>query len=90
MHSAWYGATQLNDRLKKQYGQGCLEQFPGKGFMYMKPEHAHDRRYRLQRWLQKIGGQKLIVEGETFQNFLLNSQKVRPVCLQPVAMATIC
>lgn len=65
----------LNDRLKKQYGQGCLEQFPGKGFMYMRPEHAHDRRYRLQRWLQKIGGQKLIVEGETFQTFLLNAQK---------------
>ena len=40
LHSAWYGATQLNDRLKKQYGQGCLEQFPGKGFMYMKPEHG--------------------------------------------------
>lgn len=42
---------------------------------YLKPEQAHFRRYQLQNWLQKIGAQPLIVQGETFQNFLLNAQK---------------
>jgi len=65
----------LNDRLKKQYGQGCLEQFPGKNLFYMKPDQAHFRRYQLQVWLQKIGAQPLIVQGESFQQFLLNAQK---------------
>lgn len=36
---------------------------------------AHFRRYQLQNWLQKIGAQPLIVQGEIFQNFLLNAQK---------------
>jgi len=67
--------SKLNDRLKKQYGQGCLEQFPEKKIFYMKPEQANFRRYQLQVWLQKIGAQPLIVQGETFQNFLLNAQK---------------
>lgn len=74
--SARYSALQkLNEKLKKQYGQGCLEQFPAKNFFYMKPEQAHYRRYQLQVWLQKIGAQPLIVQGESFQQFLLNAQK---------------
>lgn len=66
--------ARLHDRLKKQYGQGCLEQFPEKKIFYMKPEQANFRRYQLQVWLQKIGAQPLIVQGETFQQFLLNAQ----------------
>ena len=65
---------QLHIRLKKQFGQGCLEQFPAKQLMYLKPEQAHSRRVQLQRWMQKVGGQPLIVQGETFQTFLLNAQ----------------
>eukprot|EP00035_Acanthoeca_spectabilis_P020534 m.433406 g.433406 ORF g.433406 m.433406 type:complete len:499 (-) comp17571_c0_seq1:68-1564(-) len=65
----------LNERLTKQYGKGCMEVFPGKSLLYMKPEQAHFRRYQLQNWLQKIGAQPLIVQGEIFQNFLLNAQK---------------
>eukprot|EP00039_Didymoeca_costata_P006144 m.87789 g.87789 ORF g.87789 m.87789 type:complete len:500 (+) comp13129_c2_seq6:234-1733(+) len=65
----------LHERLKKQFGMGCLEQFPAKNLFYMKPEAAHLRRHQLQRWLQKIGAQPIIVNGETFQTFLLNAQK---------------
>ena len=42
---------------------------------YVKPEAAALRRYQLQRWLQKIGANALLVKGEHFQNFLLNAQK---------------
>eukprot|EP00041_Stephanoeca_diplocostata_P007025 m.97100 g.97100 ORF g.97100 m.97100 type:complete len:500 (-) comp16686_c0_seq1:188-1687(-) len=74
--SARYSTFQkLHERLKKQYGAGCLEQFPPKQMFYLKPEQAHFRRYQLQNWLQKIGAQPLIVQGETFQTFLLNAQK---------------
>lgn len=65
----------LNERLTKQYGKGCMEQFPAKSLLYLKPEQAHYRRYQLQNWLQKIGAQPLIVQGEIFQSFLLNAQK---------------
>ena len=57
-----------------------MEKFPGKSMFYMKPEQAHFRRYQLQRWIQKIGAQPLIVNGESFQTFLLNAQK--EVCCQ--------
>jgi len=67
--------SKLHDRLKKQFGQGCLEKFPEKSMFYVKPEQAALRRYQLQRWLQKIGANALLVKGEHFQNFLLNAQK---------------
>ena len=50
-------------------------QFPEKSMFYVKPEQAALRRYQLQRWLQKIGANALLVKGEHFQNFLLNAQK---------------
>ena len=34
-----------------------------------------ERRYLLQKWLQKIAEQPRIVKGNTFQTFLLNAQK---------------
>lgn len=52
-----------------------LHQFPEKSMFYVKPEAAALRRYQLQRWLQKIGANALLVKGEHFQNFLLNAQK---------------
>lgn len=68
---------QLHERLKKQFGQGCLEKFPGGTLFYVKPDSkdATLRRFHLQAWIQKIGSQALLVDGETFQTFLLNSQK---------------
>ncbi len=38
-------------------------------------EEAHYRRYMLQKWIQKIGSQPLVVNSGTFQTFLLNAQK---------------
>ena len=49
--------------------------FPGKSLFYMKPEQAHYRRWMLQRWIQKIAAQPLLLNSETFQTFLLNAQK---------------
>ena len=65
----------LHERLKKKYGAGCLEQFPGKQLFYLTPEDANMRRLQLQRWIQRIGGQPLIATSEAFQSFLLNAQK---------------
>eukprot|EP00054_Salpingoeca_dolichothecata_P024349 m.165711 g.165711 ORF g.165711 m.165711 type:complete len:626 (-) comp24983_c0_seq3:45-1922(-) len=67
--------AKLHERLKREFGAGCLETFPGKSFFYMKPDQAHHRRWMLQRWIQKISQQPRIVQGETFQTFLLNAQK---------------
>ena len=67
--------SKLHERLKSQFGAGCLEAFPPKLLMYVKPEQAAHRKFMLQNWLQKIGAQPIIVQGETFQNFLLNAQK---------------
>lgn len=66
---------QLHEKLKREFGAGCLEKFPGKQFFYLKPEQCTERRWGLQRWLQKIAQQPVIVQGQTFQNFLLNAQK---------------
>jgi hypothetical protein len=132
----WRRLFKLNERLTKQYGKGCMEAFPQKSILYMKPEQvslpsctcdnhnhnyqhspptpttttttttttqrrhhhhhhhhhhhthhshhnlaqptrlqAHFRRFQLQNWMQKIGAQPLIVQGEIFQSFLLNAQK---------------
>lgn len=74
--SARYSAlSALHDKLKREFGAGCLEQFPGKSFFYMRPDQAHYRRLCLQRWIQKIAQQPLVRDSVTFQTFLLNSQK---------------
>lgn len=31
---------QLHEKLKREFGAGCLEKFPGKQFFYMKPEQC--------------------------------------------------
>ena len=65
----------LHEKLKREFGAGCLERFPGKQFFYLKPEQCTERRWGLQRWFQKIAQQPVIVQGQTFQSFLLNAQK---------------
>eukprot|EP00730_Choanoeca_flexa_P016313 TRINITY_DN7675_c0_g1_i1.p2 TRINITY_DN7675_c0_g1~~TRINITY_DN7675_c0_g1_i1.p2 ORF type:complete len:482 (+),score=173.85 TRINITY_DN7675_c0_g1_i1:3565-5010(+) len=65
----------LHEKLKREYGAGCLEKFPPKAFFYKKPEECLERRYYLQKWLQRIAQQPLIVNGLIFQTFLLNAQK---------------
>eukprot|EP01147_Barroeca_monosierra_P005267 gene5267-7046_t len=67
--------SQLHDKLKREFGAGCLEKFPPKHFFYLNPEECNERRYLLQRWLQRIAQQPNIVKGNTFQTFLLNAQK---------------
>ncbi|EGD83192.1 hypothetical protein PTSG_12085 [Salpingoeca rosetta] len=67
--------AQLHEKLKREFGAGCLDKFPPKNFFYLKPDECHDRRFMLQKWLQKIAQQPRIVKGNTFQTFLLNAQK---------------
>jgi len=31
---------QLHEKLKREFGQGCLEKFPTKQFFYLKPEQC--------------------------------------------------
>ncbi|EDQ91616.1 uncharacterized protein MONBRDRAFT_15069, partial [Monosiga brevicollis MX1] len=65
----------LHEKLKREFGAGALEKFPPKNFRYMPPEECVERRYYLQKWLQKVAQQPLICNGTTFQTFLLNAQK---------------
>eukprot|EP00049_Salpingoeca_infusionum_P018697 m.358390 g.358390 ORF g.358390 m.358390 type:complete len:473 (-) comp18138_c0_seq1:706-2124(-) len=67
--------SKLHDKLKREFGQGCLEKFPPRHFFYMKPEDTSERRYLLQKYLQRIAQNPNIVNGDTFQSFLLNAQK---------------
>ncbi len=74
--SVRYSALRLlHLALKKKYGAGCLESFPSKSLFYLSGEDVNSRRYHLQRWLQRIGGQQVVVQGEIFQTFLLNAQE---------------
>ena len=38
----------LHEKLKREFGAGCLEKFPPKGLFFMKAEECQERRYLLQ------------------------------------------
>jgi sorting nexin-17 len=65
----------LYESLKREFGYDAVGEFPPKQFFYVSPKDCEERRYELQRFLQKIAQRPAIIQGSTFQTFLLNAQK---------------
>lgn len=64
----------LYKMLKREFGTAAVGDFPSKTLFYVKKEDSTERRMLLQTFLQNVARVPAMVQGSTFQNFLLNAQ----------------
>ena len=60
--------------LKREFGVGAVGEFPSKTLFYVKKEDTARRRVMIEKFFQNVARVPAIVNGSTFQNFLLNAQ----------------
>ena len=66
--------AKVYEALKREFGPEAVGEFPGKTFFFMSAAACDERRILLQRFLQRIAQNPAIINGPTFQSFLLNAQ----------------